>query len=51
MFDAESGLKRSIDKMFEIAAYTILSYYIDLHGEMVVKTDPVIPSPNDQRHA
>ena len=46
MFDAESGLKRSIDKMFEIAAYTILSYYIDLsRAKMIVKTDPVIPLP------
>jgi len=47
MFDAESGLKRSIDKMFEIAAYTILSYYIDLsRAKMIVKTEPVIPLPS-----
>ena len=46
MFDAESGLKRSIDKMFEIAAYTILSHYIKLsRGKMVVEIDPIAPLP------
>lgn len=46
MFEAQSGLKRSIDKMFEIAAYTIFSFYIlSSRPRMMVKTDPVIPIP------
>ena len=46
MFDAESGLKRSIDKMFEIGAYTILSHYIKLsRAKMVVEIDPITPLP------
>jgi hypothetical protein len=47
MFDGDSGLKRSIDKMFEIAAYSILSYFIQLsRAEMVVKINPVAPLPS-----